>query len=211
MTDGRRIRRSRVNLRAIPTGARSRGEPTSPRVRGVHFPEPLDSVLDTILSRPRRAPGVRGAPRVEYWQKEGEKTRPAMIPHHPADSDSSSASPRSAAVDRVPHKDRRKSARRTHRLSVKPLATQPGDAVPHGAHGKPIARGSLHRDPRYVRDRKPRRFDHRFAATKDSSVRGRVCWRRASPMETGIAPGVGIRFERVSNEDADRIREFAKA
>jgi hypothetical protein len=30
-------------------------------------------------------------------------------------------------------------------------------------------------------------------------------------METGIAPGVGIRFERVSNEDADRIREFAKA
>src|SRR5688500_933521 len=50
-----------------------------------------------------------------------------MLPHHRVDSDSSSPSSMTVAV--APRADRRKSDRRTHRLSVKLLTARAGDVV----------------------------------------------------------------------------------
>jgi uncharacterized protein (TIGR02266 family) len=118
----------------------------------------------------------------------------------------------SGPVDRAPRKDRRKSSRRTHRLSVKLLAALPGDAVSYMGLTENLSAGGA-----FIATRATCEIGSSvdliigLPQQKILRARGRVCWRRAASLETGIAPGVGIRFERLSEEDADRIREFAKA
>jgi uncharacterized protein (TIGR02266 family) len=42
-------------------------------------------------------------------------------------------------------------------------------------------------------------------------ARGTVCWRRSASVDGDQAPGVGIRFERLSRDVASRIRAAANA
>jgi uncharacterized protein (TIGR02266 family) len=135
-----------------------------------------------------------------------------MIPHHLGNSNSSSTSPISVPADRASGKDRRKSERRKHRLSVKLLAAPASDAVSYMGLTENLSAGGA-----FVATRAPWGIGSivdliiGLPQQKIVHARGRVCWRRSASSDSGTMPGVGIRFERVSAEDADRIREFATA
>ena len=130
-----------------------------------------------------------------------------MLPHHQVDSDSSSASSMTVAV--APRQDRRKGDRRTHRLSVKVLAARAGDAVSFMGLTENLSAEGV-----FVATRAPCAIGTSvdlivgLPEQKILRVRGRVRWRRFESSHRGTPPGIGIRFERLSAEDADRIRAF---
>ena len=135
-----------------------------------------------------------------------------MTPLHQVLSDSSSTSPGSDTVERAPRSDRRKTARSMQRLSVKLTATRASDSVSYLGLTENLSEGGA-----FIATHAPGGIGSSvdliigLPQQKILRVRGRVCWCRSASSDSGTAPGVGIRFERLSAEDADRIRAFAKA
>jgi uncharacterized protein (TIGR02266 family) len=117
----------------------------------------------------------------------------------------------SDTVERAPRNDRRKDVRRPHRLSVKLLATRASDPVSYLGLTENLSEGGA-----FIATRAPCSVGSPvdlivgLPQQKIVRLRGRVCWRRFASSDDDTAPGLGIRFERLSTEDADRIRAFAK-
>jgi uncharacterized protein (TIGR02266 family) len=134
-----------------------------------------------------------------------------MTPLHHGDSERSSTSPLGTPSDRAAVGDRRKIARRIDRLSVKLLALSTEFSSYVGLTEN-LSEGGT-----FVATRAP----WTVGSTVDLIIglphqrviraRGTVCWRRLASIENGSAPGIGIRFERLSIDDAARIRAFAQS
>jgi uncharacterized protein (TIGR02266 family) len=175
-------------------------------------PDPFPKDTDPFDARVRRRVSYREAQgsRVSEDSAGGETL--AMIPHHLLDSDSSSTTPMRDPVERTAPEDRRKGARRPHRLSVKLLAAETSDAASYVGLTENLSQGGA-----FVATRAPcgigSAIDLIIGLPQQKIVRARarVCWRRFASSDGDTTPGVGIRFERLSAEDADRIRDVAKA
>jgi uncharacterized protein (TIGR02266 family) len=134
-----------------------------------------------------------------------------MIPHQLEDSDASSTSPMSSPVDMAARPNRRRCERRHQRLSVK-LFVRTGDAVSYMGLTENLSEGGV-----FVATRAPWEIGTSvdliigLPQQKIVHAKGRVRWRRSTPDDSVVAPGVGIRLERLSLEDADRIRELVNA
>lgn len=137
-----------------------------------------------------------------------------MGPFHPGDSDSSSTSSSEVAEGTTssPRIDRRKAGRHAQRLSVKLLAAREGDPSSYVGLTENLSEGGA-----FVATRAP--WD--IGSTIDLIIglphqgviraRGTVCWRRSPSINGNQAPGIGVRFDRLSRDVANRIRAVASA
>jgi uncharacterized protein (TIGR02266 family) len=134
-----------------------------------------------------------------------------MNPQHLGDSEGSASSDTPAATSGVSRIDRRRSERRPSRLSVK-LLSLPGT--------EPVSflglTENLSEEGAFVATRAPWDVGTSLEVIIGLSqqqffhARARVRWRREAWNHHGKVPGIGIRFERVSPVEADRIRQFAR-
>jgi len=117
----------------------------------------------------------------------------------------------SAPGDRVSRADRRKSERCSHRLSVKLHAARTGETGSYMGLTENLCEGGV-----FVATRAPGEVGNLvdliigLPEQKLVRVRGCVRWRRFESSDGRTPPGIGIRFDRLSAEDAARMREFAK-
>jgi uncharacterized protein (TIGR02266 family) len=131
-----------------------------------------------------------------------------MTPHHHGDSQGPATSGTTVALDVSPRPDRRQSERRACRLSVKLLSVQMREAISYIGLTEDMSEKGV-----FVATRAPWAIGSPVEVTIALSqqdffhARGRVRWHRWASSDGG-APGIGIRFERLSAEDAIRIREF---
>jgi uncharacterized protein (TIGR02266 family) len=116
-----------------------------------------------------------------------------------------------ASSGTAPSADRRRNERRPHRLSVKLLASRTGEEpVSFVGLTENLSEGGA-----FVATRAPWEIGATFQVIIGLSqeeffhAKARVRWRRLPWSENGQVPGIGIRFERISPADAERIREFA--
>jgi Tfp pilus assembly protein PilZ len=144
----------------------------------------------------------------------GEKAQWAMALIHPGDSDSSSTSP--AVTTPAPTSgsrriERRKLGRHAQRLSVK-LVTAPAGSASYVGLTENLSEAGA-----FVATRAP--WDIGCAIDLIIGLpqmgiiraRGTVCWRRSASIDGDQAPGIGVRFERLSRDVANRIRTVANA
>ena len=116
-----------------------------------------------------------------------------------------------AATSGVSRVDRRRSERKPHRLSVKLLAPPGGEAISYLGLTENLSEGGA-----FIATRAPWEVGTSLEVIIGLSqqqvfhARARVRWRREAWSENGSVPGVGIRFEKISPVDTDRIREFAR-
>jgi Tfp pilus assembly protein PilZ len=135
-----------------------------------------------------------------------------MNPQHFEQSEHCVASELSAATGgAAPTVDRRRNERRSHRLSVKLLSSRIGEEpVSFVGLTENLSEGGA-----FVATRAPWEIGATFEVIIGLSreqffhAKARIRWRRFAWSENGQAPGIGIRFERISPADAERIREFA--
>ncbi|MET0591928.1 MAG: PilZ domain-containing protein [Polyangiaceae bacterium] len=116
-----------------------------------------------------------------------------------------------AATSGVSRVERRRSERKPHRLSVKLLAPPGGEAISYLGLTENLSEGGA-----FIATRAPWDVGTSLEVIIGLSqqqffhARARVRWRREAWSENGRVPGIGIRFERISPVDTDRIREFAR-
>lgn len=134
-----------------------------------------------------------------------------MNPQHLGDSEGSTSSELPAATSGVSRVERRRSTRTPRRLSVKLLAPPGGDPISYLGLTENLSEGGA-----FIATRAPWDVGTSLEVIiglpqqQVFHARARVRWRREAWTDHGRVPGVGVRFERVSPVDADRIREFAK-
>jgi uncharacterized protein (TIGR02266 family) len=132
-----------------------------------------------------------------------------MTPHHHRDSQGTATSGTSVASDVAQRPDRRQGERRGRRLSVKLFSAQTGDPLSYVGLTENLSEKGA-----FVATRAPWPIGSPVEVTIALSqqdffhARARVRWHRWASNEGGTAPGIGIRFERLSAEEANRIREF---
>jgi uncharacterized protein (TIGR02266 family) len=115
----------------------------------------------------------------------------------------------SVARETSPRTNRRQSERQEHRSSVKLVSGQAGAAISYVGLTE-----NLSEEGAFVATRAPWAIGSTVEVTigpvqqKFVHARARVRWRRFASSINGTVPGIGLRFERLSAEDANTIREF---